>query len=74
MSRAADEDKQTREHGAETGAEARVVVTCALPDREAVGEEMVVARALGALEEFLDEAEAGEAVRGGFGGGVDFRV
>lgn len=74
MSRAADEDEQASKHGAEAGAESRVVVTGALPDREAVGEEMVVARALRALEEFLDEAEAGEAVGGGFGGGVDFGV
>jgi hypothetical protein len=74
VTRAADEDEQAQEDGAEARAETRVVVSRALPDGEAVREEMVVARALRALEEFLNETQACEAVGGCFGSGVDFGV
>lgn len=69
-----DEDKQTQKHGAKTGAETRIVVSGALPDGEAIREEMVIPCALRSFEEFLDETQAREAVRGCFGGGVDFGI
>lgn len=62
MACAADEDEKSEKNGAKAGAETRVVVSSALPDGEAIREEMIVARALRALEEFLYETETRKAV------------
>jgi hypothetical protein len=68
---AADEDEDTEDGGAEAGAVPVVVVVGALPGREAVLEEVVVAIAVGSAKDLADEAEASLALRGGLDGGAD---
>lgn len=82
VDRAASHEEDAKDGSAQAGAVAVVVVVGALPEREAVVEEMIVAVALGALEDVDDEGEAGLALTsaldrrgelslgGGFGIGV----
>ncbi|EPE05823.1 hypothetical protein F503_08354 [Ophiostoma piceae UAMH 11346] len=68
---AADKDKEADHDRAEARAVAVVVVLGALPGREAVGQEVVVAVALGAAQDVGDNAEARLHVRGALHGGTD---
>lgn len=71
MRRAAGEQEDAHDHGAEAGPVARVVVLGALPLGEAVAQEVVVALAAGAAEDVGHDGQAGLAVRGALDGGLD---
>jgi len=62
MRNAAEHEEETDEHGAQPGAEPRVVVARAFPLGEAVLEEVVVALAGRAAEDVGDGVEAGGAL------------
>lgn len=71
MRAAAGDHEQANEDAAQARPEACVVVARAAPAREAVGEEVVVACALGPAQDGGYEAEAGEALRGFLSGLLD---
>lgn len=68
---AAAENEQAQHDGAQAGPVAVVVVVGALPEREAVGEEVVVPLAGRAAQDVGDEGQAGLALRGLLDGGPD---
>lgn len=68
---AAAHKKHTDEHGAQPRPVPAVVVLGALPHGEAVGDEVVVARAARAPQDVRDDGEAGLAVASGLDGGLD---
>ena len=74
MQRAAGEGEQAEQRRQQAGPEARVVVARAAPAREAVGQEVVVARALGAAQDGGDQPEPREPLRGLLGRGADLAV
>lgn len=74
MRRAAEDQEQTQQHGAQTRAEPIVVVTSSLPERETVLQEVIVALATGPLEDVGNEVQARGAGIGFLDGGVDFAL
>ena len=68
---AADKDKKAEQDGAEARPVAVVVVLGTLPDGEAVGEEMVVAVALGSAQDVGHDAQAGLHLRGALHSSAD---
>lgn len=58
------EDEKADENRCDTGTEARVVVSSAAPEGEAIAEEVVVAGAELTSEDCADEGETGEALGG----------
>lgn len=71
MASAAENQKQTRENGAQTRTVSRIVVSGALPLREAVLQEVVVAIAGGTTKDVGDGVQARRALVGLFDGGCD---
>lgn len=68
MDDAAAHDEDAEHDGAEARAVPRVVVVGALPQREAVGQEVVVAVPRRPAQDVCDEGEAGLALRGALDG------
>lgn len=70
----ADNDKQADNDRAQAGTVSVVVVIGALPEREAIGEEMVVSVALGATKDVGDEGETGLGLAGLLDSGLDLGI
>jgi hypothetical protein len=66
-----DNKEQANHDGTQAGSVAVVVVVGALPQREAIGEEMIISVALGSAQDVGDQRQTGLSLTGLLNGGLD---
>lgn len=69
-----EDQKQAHQHRSQTGTEARVVVSGALPQREAILQEVIVALAAGATQDIGDEVQTSGAGGSSLDRGIDLAL
>lgn len=74
MHNSASHEKRAKHGSSQTGPVSVVIVVSALPERESIGEEVVITVSTRAAQDVGDERQARLGVRGRLHGGIDLRL